>query len=337
MTGGRLVGFGIAWILGSGLCAQAFLLPTANRSLLEPGGGDEKFFVGTAGKPWTSGQFGCVRTEGRQLHEGLDIRCIQRDRRGEPADAVHVAADGTVVYVNQKPGLSNYGNYVMVRHVVDGIEIHTLYAHLASVSSGLKVGQGVRAGERLGTMGRTSNTKQRISPDRAHVHFEICFRAGEHYSGWHRKFQGDTRNDHGEFNGRNFLGIDPAPVLLAANRSGTNFSLARHLAAQPAMAHVFVRIPKFSWANRFPGLILRNPATEKEGVAGWEVLMAFNGAPLRLIPRTAREVPGTARIQLLSVNEAEWRSHPCSRLVIRRGQAWTTLPAMEDILSIAGY
>lgn len=337
MTGGRLGGLALAWLLGSGLCAQAFLLPTANRSLLEPGGGDEKFFVGTAGKPWTSGQFGCVRTEGRQLHEGLDIRSIQRDRRGEPTDAVHVAADGTVAYVNHKPGLSNYGNYVVVRHVVDGIEIHTLYAHLASVTSGLRGGQAVRAGERLGTMGRTSNTRQRISLDRAHVHFEICFRAGEHYSEWHRKFQGDTRNDHGEFNGRNFLGIDPAPVLLAANRSGTNFSLARHLAAQPAMAHVFVRIPKFSWATRFPGLVLRNPATEKEGVAGWEVLMAFNGAPLRLIPRTAREVPGTARIQLLSVNEAEWRSHPCSKLVIRRGQAWTTLPAMEDILSIAGY
>jgi hypothetical protein len=330
---GLLLLFSASWFgLGAG-----FSLPTANRALLEAGGGGEKYFVGTAGKPWTSGQFGCVRTEGRQLHEGLDIRCVQRDRKGEPLDPVLAAADGTVAYVNLKPSLSNYGNYVVVRHVVDRIEIHTLYAHLASVVPGLKAGQAVKAGERLATMGRTSNTRQRITQDRAHLHFEICFRAGQNYSAWHRKFQVGTRNDHGEFNGRNFIGIDPAPVLLAAQQGGTNFSLARHLAMQPEMARVFVRDPRFSWVSRFPGLVQRNVAAEKEGVAGWEIAMAFNGAPLRLIPRTAKEVPGADRIRLLAVNEAVWRNHPCSKLVVRRGQAWTALPALEDILGIAGF
>ena len=42
------------------LKAQQFQLPTANRTLFEKGG-EEKFFVGTVGKPWTSGCFGCVR------------------------------------------------------------------------------------------------------------------------------------------------------------------------------------------------------------------------------------------------------------------------------------
>src|SRR5881296_2947055 len=72
--------------------AQPFHLPTANRALFERGQ-EEKFFVGTVGKPWTSGGFGCVRSEGWQLHEGLDIRCLQRDRHGEPMDPVLATAD----------------------------------------------------------------------------------------------------------------------------------------------------------------------------------------------------------------------------------------------------
>ena len=63
--------------------------------------------------------------------------------------------------------------------------------------------------------------------------------------------------------------------------------------------------------------------------------MAFNGAPLRLTPRAASECPGNARIQLLSVHEAQRSAHPCSRLVVRRGQAWTILPALENILELA--
>src|SRR4026208_2201458 len=84
--------------------AELFRLPTANHKLFEPGG-EEKFFVGTVGKPWTSGMFGCVRTEGWQIHEGMDIRCLQRDKRGEPVDPVNASADGVVVYINRKSGL----------------------------------------------------------------------------------------------------------------------------------------------------------------------------------------------------------------------------------------
>jgi len=45
------------------IIAQPFQLPTANRALFDKGG-EERFFVGTVGKPWTSGCFGCVRSEG---------------------------------------------------------------------------------------------------------------------------------------------------------------------------------------------------------------------------------------------------------------------------------
>src|SRR5256885_7905470 len=86
--------------------ADLFLLPTANRAIYERGQ-EDRFFVGTAGKPWMSGTFGCVRTDGWQMHEGLDIRCLQRDKRGEPIDPVMAAANGTVAYINNRPSLSN--------------------------------------------------------------------------------------------------------------------------------------------------------------------------------------------------------------------------------------
>ncbi len=103
------------------IAQSPFQFPTANHALYEPNG-EERFFVGTAGKPWTTGTFGCVRSGGWQLHEGLDIRCLLRDKHGEPADPVAAAADGTVVYISTRPALSNYGRYMLVRHLVGGLE-----------------------------------------------------------------------------------------------------------------------------------------------------------------------------------------------------------------------
>ena len=140
------------------LAQQPFQFPTANHALFEPGN-ESNFFAPTApDKPWMTGNFGCVRTDGRQMHEGIDIRCLQRDKRGEPTDPVMATADGTVVYFNTKPSLSNYGNYIVLRHVVEGVEIYSLYAHLREIRPGLKIGQPVKAGETIATMGRTSNT-----------------------------------------------------------------------------------------------------------------------------------------------------------------------------------
>src|SRR5881394_2037033 len=135
--------------LGTQALAQPFQFPTANHALFEKGG-EERFFVGTTGKPWTTGTFGCVRSDGHQLHEGLDIRCLQRDKRGEPTDPVMATADGEVTYINRKPSLSNYGNYLVVRHNVSGLEIYSLYAHLSEIRGDLNTGQKVKAGEKLG-------------------------------------------------------------------------------------------------------------------------------------------------------------------------------------------
>src|SRR5580658_3991303 len=110
------------WLLAArAVSAQPFLLPTANQAIFEPGG-QERYFVPTPGKTWLSGTFGCVRSDGWQMHEGLDIKCLQRDRAGEPSDPVMAAAAGVVAYINDKPPLSNYGRYIVVMHKINGME-----------------------------------------------------------------------------------------------------------------------------------------------------------------------------------------------------------------------
>jgi peptidoglycan LD-endopeptidase LytH len=185
------------------ICAMAFPalggagfgFPTANRTLLDPDGGAERFYVGTQGKEWTSGQFGCVRSDGYKFHEGDDIRCLTRDRRGEPIDEVMAAADGEVAYVNHHPGLSNYGNYIVLRHRMDAIETYTLYAHLSEIAPGIAPGAAVKTGQRIATMGRTSNTRQSITKERAHCHFEINLVANERFSEWFARTHRGERND----------------------------------------------------------------------------------------------------------------------------------------------
>lgn len=325
---------GLLWTSFS--LAQPFQLPTANRALFEPGG-EERFFVGTVGRPWTSGEFGCVRSGGQQLHEGLDIRCVQRDRKGEPIDPVNASAAGTVAYINRKSGLSNYGNYIVLRHSVDGFEVYTLYAHLSEVRSGLKAGDRVNAGERIGTLGRTSNTRQAISKDRAHLHFEIDLVVNDRYAQWHQKRLTGMRNDHGNFNGRNLLGIDPEAVFREQARLGKAFDFGAFLRAQPVLARVVVRDASLVWAKRYPALVQRNPVAEREGVAGYELAMAFNGLPVRVTPRAASELKGSGRVQILDVNAAELQRRPCGKIVFKRGQAWTLLARGNELIDLLFY
>ena len=323
-------------LLTTALAAAPVLFPTANRALLERGA-EERFFVGTAGKTWESGQFGCVRSGGGQLHEGLDIRCLQRDRRGEPIDPVLATADGTVAYINAHPSLSNYGNYVVLRHVLDGVEVHSLYAHLSGVRPGLKVGETVRAGDRIATMGRTSNTHQPITKDRAHCHFEFDLLLNERFARWHDARKSGEQNDHGNFNGHNLAGFDPAPVLRESVRTGGAFDFATFLSTRPEMFRVMLRARSLSIARRCPRLVQRNPVAEREGTAGFEVALSFNGVPLRIIPRAASEIKSPAKVSVVSVNEAEWQSHRCAKLLFKRGQSWVLLAHGLDVVELLAY
>lgn len=328
--------FVMALLIAVAARADLFLLPTANHAIYEPGG-DERMFVGTVGKTWESGTFGCVRSDGWQIHEGLDIRCLQRDRHGEPTDPVMATANGTVAYINNRPSLSNYGNYIVLRHQIEGLEIYSLYGHLHSIREGLKVGQTVSAGEVIAVMGRTANTHEGISKDRAHVHFEFDLLVNDRFADWYRGAFPGQRNDHGEWNGQNLNGIDPRQVLLEQHKQGSNFSLVKFISSETDLCHVFVRSTSFPWLKRYAPLVRHNPKAEKEGVAGYEIVFDFNGVAIQLIPRAASEYQAKSKFTLLSVNEAEQKKNPGRKLVIKRGNRWELTSHGESLLTLLTY
>jgi peptidoglycan LD-endopeptidase LytH len=322
------------WTLGTFLllaspapAQEPFHFPTANHTLFDADGGNEKFFVPTVGKTWTSGCFGCVRTDGWQMHEGLDIRCLQRDKHNEPTDPIMATADGAVVYINRKPSLSNYGNYVVIHHRIEGIDVFSLYAHLSAVREGLKIGTALKAGEVFATMGHTSNTGEPISKDRAHVHFELNLLANDHFSAWYKKNNPKERNDHGDWNGQNLLGLDSRLILLSEHEiGGGTFSLLNFIQHQTELCRVLVRKTDFPWLKRYPMLIKPNPTADKEGTAGYEMALNYNAIPFELIPRAASEMKGKSKYQLISVNEPEEKKNPCRRLVVQHGSRWELAP-----------
>jgi len=311
-----------AFFFCANIFAQSpFQFPTANHALFEIGN-ELKFFAPTApDKPWTSGSFGCVRDSGTRMHEGLDIRHLQTDKRGEPTDPVMATADGTVVYFSAKPSLSNYGNYIVIRHVVEGLEIYSLYAHLSAIRPDFKIGEVVKAGEVIATMGRTSNAEV-ITKDRAHVHFELNVLVNDNFSAWFKINSPGERNDHGEWNGQNLNGLDPREILLAEHNPVTKFSLLNFLRSQTELCRVFVRAVNFSYLKRYAALILKNPVAEKEGIAGYEIALNYNGVAFALMPRAESEIKSRVKFQLLSVNEAEAKANSCRKLVIQRGGHW---------------
>jgi peptidoglycan LD-endopeptidase LytH len=322
--------------VAAALNGQPFNLPTANHALFEKGG-EERFFVPTVGHAWTSGCFGCVRSSGAQMHEGLDIKCLQRDRHGEPTDPVMATADGTVMYMSDHPSLSNYGRYLVIRHNIGGLEVYSLCAHLSAFAPGLKVGQNVRRGEQVAVMGRTTNTREGISRERAHVHFELNLFYTDHFSAWFKKHYPTEHDDHGIWNGQNLVGFDPRLVLLAEQEDGANFNLVRWLQQRPELCRVLVRKTDFSWLRRYPMLVKNDPAIPRDRVAGYEVALDFNGLPFELKPRTAAQMNGVAKYDLLSVNETEQTKNPCRHLVVRRGKQWQLTGNGTSLLELLTY
>ena len=304
------------------LSAQSpFQFPTANHALYDAGS-DLKFIAPTTpDRSWTSGSFGCVRNDGWRMHEGLDIRSLQHDKRGEPTDPVMATADGVVWYINNKPGLSNYGRYLVIAHKIDGLEIYSLYAHLGTIQPGVIPGKKVKAGETIAIMGRTSSAET-ILKERAHVHFELNLFVNDRFAAWFKKNSPGERNDHGSANGQNLDGLDPREILVAEHNPVKKFNLLNYIRSQTELCRVLVRATDFPYLKRYAPLVLKNPVAEKAGVAGYEIALNYNGVAFALMPRAASEIKGTAKFQLLSVNEAEQKANPCRKLVVQRGSRW---------------
>lgn len=221
-----------------------------------------------------SATFGMVREEGLRFHEGVDIRPGRRDAAGEALDLVRAAMDGQVAYVN--PHVNGpYGKYVVLTHPGAEIPAYSLYAHLASIDPSVKLGGFVRRGLTLGRMGHTSAGATPITPDRAHLHFEVGLLLSTGFNGWYAA-QPENRkspNLHGLYNGQNLIGMDPLPVL--GQRSVDLLALVRR---QPTALTVVLRAAKTpDFVRRYP-VLARGEAPK---AAGWYVEFSWQGMPLR--------------------------------------------------------
>jgi hypothetical protein len=120
-------------------------------------------------------------------------------------------------------------------------------------------------------------------------------------------------------------------------RLGANFSLAQFIQGRPVMARVAVFDTSIPWVKRYPQLIQRNPIAEREGVAGYELGLTFNGLPARVLPRSASELKSNAKVRILDVNLSEWQRHPCGKLVVRQGATWTLLPHGQELIDLLTF
>jgi hypothetical protein len=87
--------------------------------------------------------------------------------------AIFAIADG-VVFEHGEGG-SSWGNYVIIRHTIDGQTVYSGYAHMQSGSSPLVVGEEIKVGDFVGLVGATGQATG------AHLHFTISIGDPMHY------------------------------------------------------------------------------------------------------------------------------------------------------------
>jgi murein DD-endopeptidase MepM/ murein hydrolase activator NlpD len=280
-----------------------------------------------------SGGFGGVRSSGTQFHEGIDIRPVARDRRGEPLDEVFAAMPGVVRHVSASAGDSGYGRYVVLEHPGLAPAVYTLYAHLARIAPGLREGTNVSAGQVIGVMGHSSGGYT-IPVARSHLHFEVGVMLTRDFQAWYDRRKFGSRNEHGVWNGMNLMGIDPL-AFFNAWRAGRMSSLQEHFAGMESVVRLriaTIRTPDF--VTRYPALLTRPLPVGP--VAGWEIRFNWTGVPFSWTPLTSMEVVGLRPNQphVVEVNAARDRKERSRSLAVQRRGSWVPGKDLETVLQL---
>jgi murein DD-endopeptidase MepM/ murein hydrolase activator NlpD len=95
----------------------------------------------------------------RRFHNGTDIWSAK-----EPC-VIEAPYAGKVIMVGNNP--AGFGNYVILRHKINGKDYTTLYGHMANGSVKVKKNQKIEAGHPLGKMGSTGTSTGK------HLHWEL--------------------------------------------------------------------------------------------------------------------------------------------------------------------
>ena len=266
------------------------ILPTSNDALLRNDGPaffqyTNRHFDGVSSRPWEGGQYGFVRNPRNtssgivytRFHEGVDIKPVYRDSRGEPLDTVRTIDDGRVVYVNNIAGHSSYGKYVVVEHWWSGSPFYSLYAHLNAVH--VRAGERVVQGDRLGRLGYTGRGIDKV---RAHLHFEINMMLNQSFGDWYSgHYRGANRHD--VYNGINLAGLNVSDLYVSLQRNP--WLTIDEFVLNQEVAYV-VAVPndglldlgyRYEWLETHPYLSLGE-------IAGWEISLTAGGLPVRIEP-----------------------------------------------------
>ena len=268
------------------LAAQIRLIfPTPNENLYEH---PEEFYMHTAragADAWKGGMYGFTRDAKNtsaglvytRFHEGVDIAPTMRDGRGVPLDSVVAVDDGVVVHVNAVAGHSNYGKYIVVKHIWDGSPFYTLYAHLNEtwVDSGEVVPKGT-------PLGRLGYTGAGINRARAHLHFEITMVLNQNFQKWYDEEFGDGNNRHSYFNGMNLAGLN-VPRLYERLREEPDLSIQQFIAEEhPFFYSVLIpRTSRLDLLARYPWLLKRSASVED---LSWKISFDDSGVPIAVEP-----------------------------------------------------
>lgn len=287
--------------------------PTPNAAMME-GRGLATYVQPTASGRLESALWGCVRNGGHRFHEGLDLKPLQRDSRGEATDPVFAAMPGQVVHINTVSGHSSYGRYIVMEHSGLHPGVYTLYAHLAAVEPGLATGQFLKAGERIATMGRSAGGYT-IPRSRAHLHFEIGVRLSDSFQDWYDNQGFGSENHHGSYNGMNLIGFNPLDYYQKL-MNGSVAGPASYLDQEPTAVSLRVftsEVPDF--LKRYPALIAGG--LKKEPHIAWDIEFTWYGLPKAWIPRYPEDGLSGSRgtLQLLSLKRELLESQHCKNLL----------------------
>jgi len=307
-------------------------LPTSNDNLLHHR--YEEFYQRTArpdDSAWQGGMYGLVRNarirQGESVytrfHEGIDIKPLYRDKRGDPLDSVRTIASGIVVYANERAGHSNYGKYVVVEHIWSGSPYYSVYAHLQDIW--IDSGDVVERGDPIGRLGYTGAG---ITRSRAHLHLEICMLYNANFQVWYEEEHAATdTNRHGIFNGKNLAGMDPARFLRYM-MDNPSHDVSDFLAREQTLYTVqFARnaTGRLDLVERYDWLLTREPEDSDQS---WRVSFTGGGIPLRVEPVEEQ----TDRPIVCFVAEVPTPITYASKRVLQRSGGYCTLSPAGDRL-----
>ncbi|MGB0744289.1 MAG: peptidoglycan DD-metalloendopeptidase family protein [Opitutales bacterium] len=314
----------------SPLAVADLVWPTPNRAF-HNGQPVEAYVQPTSSGRVESGLFGCVRNGGTKFHEGLDLYPVKRNSRGEALDPVYSILPGRVVHISRTSGHSSYGRYLVVVHDGESPAFHSLYAHMASIDSALKIGSRVEAGAALGVMGRSASGYS-IPRSRAHLHLELGFRLTDDFKTWFDRQNFGSKNRHGSWNGMNLVSVDPL-AFYRAMHDGRVISFNQYLKSLPVVARIRVHSSKVpSFVQDYPALLTR-PYAGREVVA-WDIAFTQYGVPKEWTPRFASEkLSGRAGdVRVLTYSPQLLESQSCRRVIRIGGTVPTIAPGTVTIL-----